>query len=259
MRLKLKATILSLTLLTFSFILSGCVEEPEITPAYRLSSVIRVVNVSNNLNNIRVTIADQTPVQSLNAMPIGSSTEYFDILSGKKIFRVYDESGQMLFSREIELASLELMTIIFAGHYEQNADLTTFTAFELSEGETYVSHAPEAGTALFNFVHASAPVDSFNSRKYRVAANYTPDGATARDTTYNLPPRDFLEYGQTLTAVATPAVYSFRLIPENGTPVTYNPVEIKENHLYYMFIYGNPNNVQVFVDEVVPPPIRPRD
>jgi hypothetical protein len=262
MRLILKATILSLTLFTFSLILNGCVEEPTIDPAYRLSSVIRVVNVSNNQNNIKVTIAEQTPVQSLNAMAIGSSTEFFDFPAGKKVFRVYDESGQMFFSKDIEITSFELMTIVFAGHYDPDPEVSTFSSFELAEGETYISHAPAPDTSLVNFVHASAPVDTFNSRQYRVAANYIPNGSTVPlDTTYNADPADLLEFGRTVGAEIVPGSYTFSLYTEgaNGDTVSFAPVQMEPNFRYYMFLYGNPNNVQMYVDKVVPPAIRSRD
>jgi hypothetical protein len=274
MRLILKYTFLSLTLFIFSSILNGCVEEPTVPQAYRLNSVIRVVNVSNNQNNIRVTIAGETPVQGLNSMPIGSSTDFFDIPAGKKRFQAADEAGNVFYTREIEITSLELMTIFFAGHYDPDPLMSTFAAYDLAEGETYISHAPQAGTSDGYFVHASAPVDTFNSRTYRVSASYILDNGTQGDTNFNADPRPRLELSGLTGSQIKPGAYTFRLTPnwgsvvtfntyvesENGVPVVKNaPIQMEANYRYYMFIYGNPNNVQLFVDKVVPPAIRSRD
>lgn len=259
MRLILKAAILSLTLFIFSSILSSCVEEPTIDRPPRLSSVVRVVNVSNDMNNIKVTIDGQVPVQQMNSLAIGSGTDFFDLLSGKKEFKVYDESGMLIYTKSIDIISFELMTIVFAGDYDQDEFLNTFAAFELAEGETYISHAPAAGTSNVYFVHASAPVDSFNSREYIVSAHFTPTGASEKDTIYNADP-NFLEYTQLLGAETVPGSYMYSL--QSSTPndtVALPETEIEANYRYYMFIYGNPNNVQVFANKVAPPAIRSRD
>jgi hypothetical protein len=275
MRLILKYTFLSLTLFIFSFILSGCVEEPTIAPAYRLNSVIRVVNVSNNQNNIKVILNGETPVQALSSIAIGSSTDFFDYPAGKKRMQVADEGGNIFFTKEVEVTSLELITIVLAGHYDPDPLVSTFTSFELAEGETYVSHAPAQGTSNLYFVHASAAVDTFNTQKYRVLANFIPaDTVVAKDTAYNPEPRPLLEFSRMIGAPARPGTYTFRVTPENGSAVVFNsflirengataqgsaPLQMEANYRYYMFIYGNPNNVQLFVDKVVPPAIRPRD
>src|SRR4030065_2700897 len=131
MRLKLN-TVLSLTLFIFSFILSSCVEEPYIDPPPRLSSLIRVVNISNDMNNIKVSIDDQIPVQQLNSLAIGAGTEFFDIFSGKKSFKVFDEGGTLIYTKNIDIISFELMTIVFVGDYDQDELLNSFSSFELS-------------------------------------------------------------------------------------------------------------------------------
>jgi hypothetical protein len=278
MRLILKYTFLSLTLFIFSFILKGCVDEPPVAPAYKLSSVIRVVNVSYNVDNIRVTIAGETPVPELNGLPIGSSTDFFDIPAGKKTFIVYNENNDSIYAKDIELSSLELITVFIAGELNQDEPLlSTFGAFDLAEGETYISHAPRPGYSNLYFVHASAPVDTFNSRKYRVLANIN-DTGVSRDTTYNATPRPWLEFSRSLGAETLPGEHIFRLnqewpplIPivfdnylENtafGTPPVEKdaPILIEPGFRYYMFIYGSPNQPKLFVDKVVPPAIRPRD
>lgn len=258
MRLILKSAILSLTLFIFSTILNSCVEEPTIDLPPKLSSLIRVVNVSNDMNNIKVTIDDQVPVQALNSIAKGAGTEFFDIFAGKKKFKVFDEGGTLIYTKDVDLISYELMTIVFAGDYDQDELLNSFSSFELSEGETYVSHTPPQGTSGIYFVHASAPVDTFTSRKYIIAATFIPTGATSKDTIYNADP-NFLEYSQELGVGAVPGSYTFALQSQQPASTTNFTAEIEANYRYYMFMYGNPNNVQVFQDKVVPPAIRSRD
>jgi hypothetical protein len=259
MRLILKGTILSLTLFVVSLFLNSCVDEPTIDPVKRPSSLVRVVNISNNLNNIKVSIDGAFPVQSLNSLAIASGTEFFDIPAGKKTFRVFDEAGTLLYSRDVEITSFEMMTIVFAGQYDLDELLNSFGSFDLSEGETYVNHAPAADSALIYFVHGSAPVDTSNSRSYTSLQATYPANGGQRDTTYNLQKVDgSLDYGEVYGFGAGVGDYSFRLTSEAGVaalPV----VNIEAGFRYYMFLYGNPNNVQVFVDKVVPPAIRPRD
>jgi hypothetical protein len=257
MRLILKATILSLTLFTFSIILNGCVEEPELEGAHRLSSVIRVVNVSNNQNNIKVTLDGQVVA---NQLAIASGTEFFDYPAGKKKMEVWDESGQLLYTKDVTIASLELMTLVIAGHYDLIPDNSTFSGFELSEGETYVSHAPKAGSASVYFVHGSAAVDTFDTKGYTVGASYTPTGETVlKDTSFAFETGEtVLSFANVLGAEVVAGSYTFRFTPATG-PVVTLAGEIEANFRYYMFLYGNPNNVQIYVDKVVPPPIRPRD
>lgn len=256
MRLILKGTILSLTLFIFSLILAGCVDEPTIEQPHRLNSVIRVVNLSNNEDNIRVTIADQIPNPAMSSMAMGTGTDFFDIPAGKKSLKVYDQGGQLLYSKDVEIASLELTSIFVAGQYDTDELLNTFNVFELAEGETYVSHAPAAGTSVLYMIHASAAVDTFNSDKYTVGATYTVDGIQ-HDTTYNSDTP--LEYTQTLGTQLFPTSYSFKLTTEDSVTTNVDPVQIEAGYRYYMYIYGNPNNVRVVFDKLTPPSIRSRD
>lgn len=170
---------------------------------------------------------------------------------------VADESGQTLFSKDINAVAFQVITFVLSGNYSADADFNTLNLFEVEEGESYVSHAPEPGKSLFYFVHASTDVDTFATRPYTVAANIN-DGSSVKDTVYN--PTTPLPYGEYISASAVPGAYTISLLLEDGTTVkTFDPREVSPNLLYFVYIYGNPNDVQLFINETAPPAVRTRD
>jgi hypothetical protein len=248
MRLKLKKIILSLALLFIGFTLFGCVDEPYVEPVKDTFSVIRVVNLATNVPSMRVFIDDVQPVGSLNALTSPSTTEYFDIKPGKRNFTVYDENTNLIFNQVIEITSWERMTVVFAGYYSPDELQNTFGNFDLLQGEVYKSFAPAAGTANAYFVHGSADYDTLASRPYRV-------GSIQQETTENF---GSVAFGEYLVADSLlPAEYNFYFASdEDSSTVTQS---IGENLDYYFFLHGRPDNLEVFINEVVPPPARSRD
>lgn len=258
MRLKLKAGILSLALLMFSFVISSCVEEPTIDPVTKPFSVARVVNLSSNVLTMRITIDD---VPTLDGLTSPSASDYFDIQSGKRRFKVYNAAGDLLFNKEIEIISFDRTTIVFTGTYSTNELENTFYNFEVPEGEVYVSSQPEAGKAHLYFVHASTAFDTLNSIDYNLALNYLPTGDSVSVDTALV---DGLKLGEIESmGNVVPGAYLNIISVLAASPVQYNDTLnlglINAGFRYYIFLYGKPNDLSYFKNEVVPPPIRSRD
>ncbi|NCS89592.1 MAG: hypothetical protein AUK34_01555 [Ignavibacteria bacterium CG2_30_36_16] len=258
MRLKLKAGILSLAFLMFSFVITSCVEEPTIDPVTKPFSVARVVNLSSNVLTMRITIDD---VPTLDGLASPSASDYFDIKSGKRRFKVYNAAGDLLFNKEIEIISYDRTTIVFTGTYSTNELENTFANFEVPEGEVYVSSQPDAGMAHLYFVHASAAFDTLSSIDYNLGLNYLPAGDTVSvDTAFV----KILKFGETLSVGnVVPGVYSNIISTAAASAVQYKDTlslgSINAGFRFYIFLYGKPNDLSYFKNEVVPPPIRSRD
>lgn len=213
---------------------------------------------------MKVLINGETPVAGLNAIPTpvvspeqNPYTEYFDIPSGKKTFTVFDEGGNLIFSKEIELISWERITIVFSGFYSTDELQNTFGNFEFNEGEVYISRQPVSGASHMYFIHASGPVGDTDSRTYdQISASYIPAGQTeAIDTVFNVPD---LAYGNVASIGNLPAgEYTFTLSAEAGNFIY--ETTVAPGLLYYMFIYDSPDNIKIYKNEVAIPPARQRD
>lgn len=253
MRLKFKKSILSITLLLLiPFVLSNCVEEPTIEPVKRPFSEIRIVNLSHNVNNMKITIDGKQPVAALAALPLASTTNYFDVNSGKRRFLVTNEAGETLFNKEIEIISFERITICFAGFFSTDELENTFTFFSIEEGEVYVSSAPKAGKTNIYMVHGSADVGTSAARTYTLRYNYAPSGQTFTTMTGNLTFGNYRSLGN-----VDPGEYTIRFVAESDS-VSFTS-NFDAGMRYYLFLYGDPSNPQVFKNDVVPQPIRSRD
>lgn len=259
MRLKLKIGVLSLTLLLISFILYSCVDEPYIEPAHRPFSEIKVLNLSHNVNNFKVTIDDQTPVSSLNSMAKPSATEYFDVQAGKRIFKIYNEAGNLIFTKEIELLSYERMQVLFAGEYDPDPLISTFTEIKIFEGFVYVDHSPAAGTSRITIIDAAAPYDTVKEKSYTKLTALAPgqDG-TIKDTTYISTADNPLTYeGVFVVDSAYAGNYEFTFTSSSGD-VTYSTA-FTSDKLGYIYLFGRPEAVEFFSYEITTPPARQKN
>jgi Domain of unknown function (DUF4397) len=242
----------------------GCVEEPTIAPVKPVYSAIRVVNLSDNVNNMKVTIDGKQPVSSLTGLGITSTTDYFDIDSGKRDFKVYDGNGDLVYEKTIELIAFQRSSIVFAG-FSSSSDLErTFNHFTVDDGLIYVSSAPKSGNLNIYFVNAASEVDTFKAQSYNISATYISPSADTLSIVYEtkvdtgtIP----LAYGSIYTVDnAAPGSYSFNFAAtDTNYSSTSFQADLSAGYRYYIFIYGQPDNIQIFNNEVVPPPIRSRD
>jgi hypothetical protein len=263
MRLKLKIGVLSLTLLLFSLILYSCVDEPYIDPAVQPFSEIKVLNLSHNVPNMKVLIDGQQPVASLNVMAIPSTTEYFDVKSGDRRFDIYDEAGNLIFSKELEITAFERMQIIFAGEYDPDPLLTTFSEIRIFEGVNYVDHSPAPGTSNITFIHAAAPYDTVTEREYTGITALAPASATDPTQvlkTYVDPAIDgafgFEDVLEIDSAYA--GQYDFTFTTESSGSVNYTTT-FSSDKRGYVYLFGRPEAVEFFSYEITTPPARQRN
>jgi hypothetical protein len=256
MRLKLKIGVLSLTLLLFSLILYSCVDEPFIEPVKQPFSEIRVLNLSHNINNMSVFIDKNQPNAALNGMAIPSTTEYFDVRSGERLFEIYNEAGTLIYSSLIDISSYERMQIIFAGEHNEDPLLSTFAEIRVFEGYVYVDHRPLAGTTTLSIIHAAAPSVEISERTYTkiTALAPTSDGSRVLQT-YRTSAFNFEDVAIVDSAYAGDYDFTFSTATDN---VTYS-TSFTSDKRGYIYLYGRPDNVQFYSYEITPPPARQRN
>jgi hypothetical protein len=264
MWLKTKRKFLFLLPVITGILLYSCVEEPTIAPVAPVYTVIKVANMSNNLDAISVTIDGKQPASSLSNIAKGETTGYFDTGAGKLDFKVFNSSGDKIYEKTIDINTWERTDIVFAGDYSTDDLLNTFADFEFIEGEIYVSSKPAQDSLNIYFVHASNDVDTNKTKNYNISAQIETSDSTysiiyASTTTSPLP----LAYGGVYTVGnSTPGNYTFYFLSNAVQPdtlATSGPYTLNADMRYYLYLYGNPNSLQFSLKEVVPPPIRSRN
>jgi hypothetical protein len=249
MRLKLKKSFLSLSLLFIGLTLFSCAEEPLIDPVKETFTTIRVVNLSTNISSMTIRIDETQPVGSLNNLAVASPTEYFDVKPGRRNFQVFDENNNLIFTKIIELSSWERNTVAFSGFYSPEELENTFTNFEVYEGLVYVNGAPAAGTANAYFVNGSTDYGDIAGRSYVV-------GSVHDGTVRNYGDISFTEIAGVDSL--SPSEYMFYFVSEEQGDSTAQNMTLNGDLIYYFFLHGRPDSIQVFINEVVPPPARSR-
>jgi hypothetical protein len=151
MRLK-KNAIIGIILLVAVFVVS-CIEEPTMVPPSRPFSVIRIGNLSANVNSLSVFIDGQQPISQLNAVLNREATPFFDVTSGKRRITVINSSNDTLYNKQIEIASYTESSIFFIGDYSNVDTLNNFKDFLYEEGLTYYDDSPMSGRAHLTFIN----------------------------------------------------------------------------------------------------------
>lgn len=257
MRLKNKRKFLFLLPIILGFILYSCVEEPTIAPVGTVYSVVKISNMSNNVDVINVTIDGKQVASSLAK---GETTNYFDSEAGKLNFKVTDASGTEIYSKTIDINTWERTNVIFAGDYLSDQLLSTFTNFEINEGEVYVSSKPAPDSLNIHFIHASNDVDTFKTKSYNIFAKLVSPDTLIEYPSSGSNPLPLKFSGSYSVSNAAPGEYTFYFVDDaEEDTVVAGPYNLAANLGYYLYLYGNPNNVQYTLKEVVPPPIRSRD
>lgn len=256
MRLTFKGGMLYMALSLFSLTLVSCIEEPTIPSVIDAFSEARIVNVSSNISQMKVTIDGKVLHSTLNALKTGSASEYFDIHPGKRVFEVFDSTNTSIYKKTIEIISFDRTTIVFDGFYSPNELISTFSYMEVADGLVYVSQAPTPGNAHLFFVNAAATLDTLESMSYGLKT-FSPAGDTVTVDTISTAA---LAFEGTFSAKNV-APGNYKVIITGGTTYkdTLNLGSLTAGYKYYMFLYGKPNDLSIFRDSVVPPPIRSRD
>ena len=239
--------------LLFALFLTGCVDEPTIAPVKRPYSVIRVGNLSANVDNIDVSIFDVELEQiELFSLQRNVFTDYFTVPSGKRRFFVKNSvSGDTLFNKTIDITSYEEITVYFGGYYSASIDTSSFSHFTFSEGMIYSYEAPAPDSLFVFFINAvgySPPADTSKSL------------AVWRDTTANTDSLTIireLEYGKCFGAHMGAATYNLSFIVEatKDTVATFSD-EFSAGTRNFIYISGTPSNYGIVKEVKEPLPIR---
>ncbi len=260
MRENFKRKSLFLLPLFIGLLIYGCVEEPTIAPVKPVYSVIRVVNISDNVDNLSVRIDDEQLVSNLG---IASASDYKDIGAGKRNFKIFNGNGDLVYQKTIEITSWERSTLVFAGFYSADELQSTFNHFMVDDGLIYASSAPKADSLNIYFVNGAADIDTLRAQSFNISATYiTTSGDTAAENYATSAGGTIpLAYGNAYSVgSAAPGDYTFNFAAsDTAYHSTSFQTQLSAGYRYYIFMYGMPNNLQIFANEVTPPPIRSRD
>jgi hypothetical protein len=195
-------------------------------------------------------IDGKTPSSSLSSLALAQPTGYFNVESGKDTFLVKDNSGNEVFNGTADINAYERYTVVFSGTFTNDAN-NNFGVFLVDEAELYVSVAPKADSVGILFIDAAGDVDTIASKNYNIVG-HTP----THDTTYTAltGPVSLGYQGIYSVPEAEPGANSFDFMPIDSSATVSTPTyNFTAGNRYYIFLYGNPNNLQIFKDEGIPP------
>lgn len=168
----------------------ACMEEPFIEPSKVPYSVLRLGNLSANLDEITVLIDGEVVNPGLQNLQKNSFTDYFDVVAGRRDFVIQDpQTGEVLWQKQVDANSFEEQTMFYAGYYHPSIDTTTIAWVSYSDAYTYLSKDPPPDSLYVYFIHAvgdnykvvNDTVRTDSSRQIYVEATWTEIAGT--DTT----------------------------------------------------------------------------
>ncbi|MGE5682420.1 MAG: hypothetical protein ACM34K_16245 [Bacillota bacterium] len=268
MWLKFTKSIMILVFLSICLMVTGCVDEPTIEPVKRPFSVTRIGNFSQNVEAIKVLVYTGDQVQTFKVNK-NTTTEYFDVASGKRRFVVYDEAtNQLLFDKDIQFISYEESSVYFGGYYSTDILKNTFAPFYQAEGDTYVMEKPKDGKAYVYFADMSSDVfttshsdntDSLiSAKKFQITAVLTPTGKA--DTTVSFTKSAALEFGK-LAGLELPAgTIKVSVVNNDNSSETLakyeGSIEAGMRYFFYLNLTGNNTVVNLVPDKQAVLPVR---
>jgi len=263
MWLKFKFGIIILIIFSTMLFLNSCLEEPTIAPTKRPYSVTRVINLSNSSSQIF--IDSNQPDGSLNSVTVPLTTAYFDINSGKRRFVIKNSDQDTIFNANIEIISYEREIVVFAGTYSDVSENNTLSSMKISEGEIYFNAMPDPGKAHIIFANAFPGYYATGVEKKPINLALfgthwsNPDSAAKFDTTtYISADGELLKFGITFNILnVDPGSYKFEFLnADNDSVAIADSSYYEANKRYYLFVYGNPDVLSVYRNEVESLPIR---
>jgi len=242
---------LLLLVVVMSFIgLTACVEEPTISPVARPFSMIRVGNLSLNVNDVNVKILDiDKNVIRDNSISKNQFTDYFEVPSGSRRF-IALAGGDTLYNKAIDITSYGEFSIFFIGYASTNADENTFTILSRSEGDTYFLNTPGPDSAVVRVIHASGATPTDTTAALAVTSIYTAPGSSS-ETVLNV--KSDLAFGQ-IALINVPAVpNNFSFVVGTDTVSTFL-ANLNPGTMNYVCVTGplNPDNIDIFLNSHAP-------
>jgi hypothetical protein len=236
----------------------ACVEEPFIEPSVIPFSVLRIGNLTENVDELAVSIDGEFPVPALQSLQMDNFTDYFDLVAGRRYFVIMDPAnGDTLFEKWIEVQSYEEQTMWYAGYYSSNIDTTTANFFIHSDAFTYISKDPPPENLNLYFLHSAADIPSDDSRAYDVVA-YSIDGSDTTEVGDD-PIVEGLLFGEIQGNVMLDSDYKFEIVRviDNEILDTYVG-SFSEGLWSWMYIVGEPSTPRIVREDKEPLPARPK-
>jgi hypothetical protein len=161
----------------------ACVEEPFIEPSVIPYSVLRVGNLTSNLDEIAVVIDGEYPVSDMQALQKNEFTDHFELVAGRRYFAVLNPTnGDTVYRKWIEVQSFEEQTFWYSGFWNQSIDTSSADFFLHSDAFTYLEKDPAPNHLNLYFLHAAGTNPDTAAVSYYVEAIYDSAGGSQTRT-----------------------------------------------------------------------------
>ena len=238
-------------------ILFACMEEPFIEPSKVPYSVLRLGNLTTNMDAISISIDGEFPVAGLQNLQKNTFTEYFDQVAGRRNFVITDpQTGDTLWQKQVEALSYEEQTMFYTGFYHPNIDTSTIAWVSNSDAFTYLSKDPPEGYLNVYFIHASGDTPDDTTRVLDIF--YTATIIDGSDTTIV---SDTLVVGLEFTGISVGQIeeghYKFDVVRADNDAIlaTYEDNYTAGKWTWH-YITGQPSTPEIYHEEKNPLPAR---
>lgn len=252
-------------------ILVGCLEEPFIEPSKVPFSVLRIGNLTTNVDEINVSVDGEYPTPGLQSLQRGMFSDFFDVVAGRRDIVITNaQTGDTLWEKSVEAISYEEQTAFYSGYYHPSIDTTTVVWVKNSDAFTYLSKSPPAGEVTFNFVHGFGDsyiyeTDSLghtvvkpdSTRFVNIWATYT--GKNGQDST-----RQILEgmvFGDVFKINMEAKAWKFQFLRQETLDLlaSYEADFTSDEGMWtWFYLTGEGSDVQVVREDLTPLPARPK-
>lgn len=239
----------------------ACVDEPFIEHVVTPYTVLRVGNLTGNIDGIRLSIDGEFPVPGLQNLAKDTFTDYFDLVAGRRYFVIMDAAtGDTLFQKWLDVLSYEEQTMWYAGYYHSSIDTSTANFFINSDAFTYISKDPPPGDLNLYFLHASPDTPTDSTRAYDVVATYQViDGTDTTEVSETIV--DGMIFGDIVGNVMVGNNYKFEIVRQLDTgPIILYTYEgsFSEGLWSWMYVVGEPSTPRIVREDKTPLPARPK-
>lgn len=253
-----KIVLLVVSLLAVSTFFA-CVEEPFIEPIAIPFTVLRVGNLTENLDELSISIDGEYPVPGLQNLAKDTFTDYFDLVAGRRYFVIINAStGDTLFEKTLDVISYEEQTMWYAGYYHPSIDTSTANFFINSDAFTYLSKDPPPGDLKVNFLHAAPDTPTDSTRAYDVVATWLfIDGTDTTEVSETIV--DAMAFGDIAGSMLPGNQYKFELVRAlDGEILNTYEGQFSNGIWSWMYVVGEPSTPRFVREDKNPLPARPK-
>lgn len=239
-------------------ILFSCVEEPTIAPVKLPFSVIRIGNLTANIEAINIYIDGESVTPSPNRKEF---TDYFDLVSGDRQIVVLDAAtGDTLFNHLNQIGAYKELSLFFAGFYIDTVDYSEQTNIYAvkTEGTTYLDESPASDSLFLYVINACGDTPLNEEKPVNITAYWTiQEDTTFRDTSAVVNGDDSLSYKGICGKIMSAGSYEFIITVLGDSIAAYNG-ELESGTFSYLYITGDPLSPEVTFEKKMPLPVRPK-